>query len=95
MSPEQCVETNPRPYLVKGMLAEADVGCIVGAPGVGKSVLAPALAYAVAQPSTRWSRMAGSGITAPRCAVPELEESGQSALLLRLRVCLLLEIVRC
>ncbi|MGJ8609503.1 MAG: AAA family ATPase [Octadecabacter sp.] len=49
LTPEQCVETDPRPYLVKGMLAEADVGCIVGAPGVGKSVLAPALAYAVAQ----------------------------------------------
>lgn len=49
LTPAQCAASNPRPYIVKGLIAERDVGCIVGAPGVGKSVLAPALAYAVAQ----------------------------------------------
>lgn len=48
-TPAECVETNPRPYVVKGLLAERDMACIVGAPGVGKSLLAPRLAYAVAQ----------------------------------------------
>jgi hypothetical protein len=63
MSPEQCVDTDPRPYLVKGMLAESDVGCIVGAPGVGKSVLAPALAYAVAQGEQFHGRRVAQGRT--------------------------------
>ncbi|MEL6284575.1 MAG: AAA family ATPase [Pseudomonadota bacterium] len=49
LSPEDCAASNARPYVVKGLIAERDLGCIVGAPGVGKSVLAPALAYAVAQ----------------------------------------------
>lgn len=49
LTPSECALANPRPYIVKGLIAERDVACIVGAPGVGKSVLAPALAYAVAQ----------------------------------------------
>lgn len=49
LSPLDCAVANPRPYVVKNLIAKDDVGCIVGAPGVGKSVLAPALAYAVAQ----------------------------------------------
>jgi KaiC/GvpD/RAD55 family RecA-like ATPase len=38
-----------RPYLVKGFIGQRDVACVIGAPGVGKSVFAPDLAYAVAQ----------------------------------------------
>jgi hypothetical protein len=34
---------------VKGLLGQRDVACIIGSPGVGKSVFAPDLAYAVAQ----------------------------------------------
>jgi hypothetical protein len=49
LTPAECAGSNPRPYVIKGLLAQRDVGCVVGAPGVGKSVLAPALAYAVAQ----------------------------------------------
>ncbi|SIN99083.1 AAA family ATPase [Vannielia litorea] len=49
LSPADCAASNPRPYVIKGLIAKRDVGCIVGAPGVGKSVLAPALGYAVAQ----------------------------------------------
>ncbi len=47
--PADC-ETGPRRgYVVKGLLAPGDVGAIVGAPGCGKSMLAPLIGYAVAQ----------------------------------------------
>ncbi len=49
LSPSDCAAVNPRPYVLKHLIAKRDVGCIVGAPGVGKSVLAPSLAFAVAQ----------------------------------------------
>lgn len=49
LSPAECDAAPSRSYLVKGLLAERDVACIFGAPGAGKSLLAPALAYAVAQ----------------------------------------------
>ncbi|ODT17496.1 MAG: hypothetical protein ABS35_25715 [Kaistia sp. SCN 65-12] len=48
-TPDECNAVISRRYVVKGILAERDVACIVGAPGVGKSLLAPYLAYAVAQ----------------------------------------------
>lgn len=49
LSPADCEAAPARSYLIKGLIAERDVGCIVGAPGAGKSLLAPFLAYAVAQ----------------------------------------------
>lgn len=49
LSPADCATRVEREYVVKGMLARGDVGCIVGAPGVGKSLLAPHLGYMVAQ----------------------------------------------
>jgi predicted ATP-dependent serine protease len=49
LSPSDCAKFEPRPYVLKHVIAEHDIGCIVGQPGVGKSVFAPALAYAVAQ----------------------------------------------
>ncbi len=49
LRPADC-ETGPRRgYIVKHLIAPGDVGAIVGAPGAGKSTLAPFLAYAVAQ----------------------------------------------
>ena len=49
LRPADC-ETGPRRgYIVKHLLAPGDVAAIVGAPGAGKSTLAPFLAYAVAQ----------------------------------------------
>lgn len=48
LRPSDCSAAS-RPYLVKGFLGQRDVACVVGAPGVGKSVFAPDLAYAVAQ----------------------------------------------
>lgn len=49
LSPAQCVSAPARGYLIKGMVAERDVACVFGAPGAGKSLLAPFLGYAVAQ----------------------------------------------
>jgi len=48
-SPSECEQSEARRYVIKGLVAEGDVACIVGAPGVGKSLLAPRLGYAVAQ----------------------------------------------
>lgn len=55
-TPAECAASDPRPYVIKGLLAERDVACIVGAPGVGKSLLAPRLAYAVAHGETIFER---------------------------------------
>jgi len=49
MSPSQCDLADSRKAVIKGLVSEGDVACIVGAPGVGKSLLAPRIAYAVAQ----------------------------------------------
>lgn len=49
LSPSECEGMPARRYVVKGLLAERDVGCIVGAPGAGKSLLAPFLGYGVAR----------------------------------------------
>ncbi|WP_429816406.1 AAA family ATPase [Ensifer sp. B1-9] len=49
LKPSECSASDTRRYVIKGLVAEGDVACIVGAPGVGKSLLAPRLAYAVAQ----------------------------------------------
>lgn len=49
LKPSECDASDARRYVIKGLVAEGDVACIVGAPGVGKSLLAPRLAYAVAQ----------------------------------------------
>ena len=47
--PADC-ETGPRRgYIVKHLVAPGDVGAIIGPPSTGKSMLAPYLAYAVAQ----------------------------------------------
>lgn len=49
LSPGQCAAAPSRGYVLKGMLAPRDVGCIFGAPGGGKSLLAPHVGYMVAQ----------------------------------------------
>lgn len=48
-TPAECDDMPARGYVLKGLVAPGDVGCIFGAPGAGKSLLAPYLAYAVAQ----------------------------------------------
>lgn len=49
LSPSECEAAPSRGYVLKGFLAPGDVGCIVGAPGAGKSLLSPFLGYAIAQ----------------------------------------------
>lgn len=49
LTPAECANAPRREYVVKGLLAKRDVGCIFGAPGAGKSLLAPYLAYMIAQ----------------------------------------------
>ncbi|WP_426027688.1 AAA family ATPase [Brevundimonas sp. TWP2-3-4b2] len=49
LTPSECQATPSRGYVVKGILAPGDVGCIFGAPGAGKSLIAPHIGYAVAQ----------------------------------------------
>ena len=48
LSPDECVAQPPRRYIVKGLIAPGDVGCLFGMPGFGKSALAPLIAYHVA-----------------------------------------------
>lgn len=49
LSPAECAETPSRGYVIKGLAAPADLVCIFGAPGAGKSLIAPHIAYAVAR----------------------------------------------
>lgn len=48
LTPAQCAATEPRGYIVKGLLAPEDFALIFGGPGLGKSCLAPRMAYAIA-----------------------------------------------
>ena len=47
--PADCVTGPQRSYVWKHILAPGDVGALIGQPGSGKSILAPFIAYAVAQ----------------------------------------------
>ncbi|MDP3409036.1 AAA family ATPase [Bosea sp. (in: a-proteobacteria)] len=49
LTPDQCGDAPSRGYIVKGLIAPRDVGCIFGAPGAGKSLIAPYLSFKVAQ----------------------------------------------
>jgi predicted nuclease with RNAse H fold len=48
LRPSDCASAPSRGYLVKGLVAPRDVGCIFGPPGAGKSLLSPLLGYHVA-----------------------------------------------
>ena len=48
-SMEDCERSDPKPYVIKGLLREENVACIFGEPGTGKSVIACEMAHAVAQ----------------------------------------------
>lgn len=49
LSPSECEASPSRGYVLKGMIATGDIGCIFGQPGAGKSLIAPHIGYAVAQ----------------------------------------------
>jgi KaiC/GvpD/RAD55 family RecA-like ATPase len=61
LSPKDCAEQPSRSYVIKGLLAERDVGAIVGAPGAGKSLLGPYLGYAVARGAEAFGRRTRQG----------------------------------
>lgn len=48
-SPAECEAAPRRGYIIKGLIAPRDVACIYGAPGAGKSLLAPFLGYMTAR----------------------------------------------
>lgn len=48
-TPDAWASRPARDYVLKGLIAPGQHGCIFGEPGAGKSVIAPRLAYAVAQ----------------------------------------------
>ena len=47
-TPAECDASPPRGYVVKGLAAPRDVLCIFGAPGAGKSLIAPYVGYMLA-----------------------------------------------
>lgn len=49
LTPEECAVMPSAPYVVKELIVERNVVSFVGAPGVGKSVVVPRIAYALAQ----------------------------------------------
>jgi hypothetical protein len=61
LSPADCADLPARPYVIKGLVAERDVSAIVGAPGAGKSLLAPKLAFAVATGAEVFGRRTRQG----------------------------------
>ncbi|MDY7096753.1 MAG: AAA family ATPase [Pseudomonadota bacterium] len=48
LTPADCMEAPARGYVIKRLIAPRDVACIFGAPGGGKSTIAPYLGYRVA-----------------------------------------------
>lgn len=62
LSPDDCANFEPVPYIVKELIAERDMVTVVGAPGVGKSVVVPHVAYAVAQGREVFGRRTRQGV---------------------------------
>jgi len=61
LSPADCEASPARGYTIKGFIAPGDVACIFGAPGAGKSLIAPHLGYAVAQGRATFGMRAKAG----------------------------------
>jgi hypothetical protein len=61
LSVADCANAAPRRYTIKGILAAGDVAVMIGAPGAGKSALAPYVAFAVAQGRTIFGRRVRPG----------------------------------
>lgn len=62
ISAAECANTPHREYVWKGVLSAGQVGCIFGQPGAGKSVLAPHVAYAVAQGRRAFGQRTKKGV---------------------------------
>lgn len=61
LSPSECEDLPSRRYVIKGLLAEGDIATIVGAPGAGKSLLAPYLGFRVARGELAFGRRTRQG----------------------------------
>lgn len=63
LSPDDCAATaaTARPYIIKGVLAARDFACVYGAPGAGKSLIAPDLGYMIAKGETTFGRRTRQG----------------------------------
>mgnify|MGYP006282171189 FL=1 len=48
LTPDQCANLPPQPFLLEGLLGPQDVAAMVGQPGSGKSLLAPFIGYSIA-----------------------------------------------
>ena len=49
LTPGQCADLPARDYVVKRLIAPGQIGCIFGEPGAGNSLIAPRVAYEIAQ----------------------------------------------
>lgn len=83
LTPADCASAKGQDYVVKGMITARDVSCLVGSPGVGKSLFAPYLGYMVAigEPAFQMRTRAG-----PVLYVAAEDEAG-----MRKRICALRE----
>jgi KaiC/GvpD/RAD55 family RecA-like ATPase len=61
LDPSECAAADPRGYIIKGLIAPGDLAIVFGAPGAGKSVITPYLAYAVAQGRSVFGRRVKQG----------------------------------
>lgn len=61
LSPDECQMAPSRGYVIKGILAPGDVGCIFGAPGAGKSLIAPYLGYRMSQGESAFAMRTKAG----------------------------------
>ena len=61
LTPAECAVSDPRGYIIKGLLAPADLMLLFGGPGMGKSCIAPRLAYAIAQGEGVFGRRVKAG----------------------------------
>ena len=61
LTPTECAAMAPQEYVVKGLIGPGQIGCIFGDPGAGKSLIAPAIGYAVAQGRSTFSMRTQQG----------------------------------
>ena len=61
LTPAESADAPLGKYIVKGLIAEHDVGCVFGPPGAGKSVLGPHIGYCVARGVPTFGRRTRAG----------------------------------